>query len=75
MSFWCHVNVDFPKIRGTLVRVPRMRTRVYWDPLILGNYRVGFYDCIYTRGSIITYHRHGKACMELPGGQSRMSKL
>ena len=45
----------FSQNRGTSVRVPRMRTRVYWDPLILGNYRVGFYDCIYTRGSIIAY--------------------
>ena len=36
---------EFPKIRGTLLGVPIIRTIVfgglYWGPLILGNYHLG----------------------------------
>ena len=35
---------EFPKIRGALSRVPKIRTLVFWglswNPFILGNYRV-----------------------------------
>ena len=35
----------FPKIRGTILRVPKIRIVVfgglYWVPLILGNYHLG----------------------------------
>ena len=43
-----HVYIwGFPKIRGTLLRVPIIRTIVfwglYWGPLILGNYHIYIY--------------------------------
>ena len=38
-------GLGFPKIRGTFLGVPIIRTIVfwglYWGPLILGNYHVG----------------------------------
>ena len=38
----------FPKIRGTILGVPIIRTVIYlglyWGPPILGNYHVKFYD-------------------------------
>ena len=37
---------EFPKIRGTYLRVPSIRTIVYWDlywgKLILGNYNLNW---------------------------------
>ena len=43
---------EFPKIRGTILGVPIIRTIVfwglYWGPLILGNYHIvhwGFRSC------------------------------
>ena len=39
-------GLGFPNIRGTILRVPIIRTivylGVYWGPPILGNYHVGF---------------------------------
>ena len=38
--------MGFPKIRGTILGVPILRTIVlgglYWGPLVLGNYQVFF---------------------------------
>ena len=38
------MNMEFPKIRGTLSGIPIIRTIVfwglYWGPLILGNYHI-----------------------------------
>ena len=43
----------FPKIRGTFMGVPIIRTTVYWGlywgPLILGNYHIGGYRGTYSR--------------------------
>ena len=40
------LHVGFPKIRGSLLGVPTIRTIVfgglYWGPLILGSYHVGY---------------------------------
>ena len=39
------VNMGFPKIRGTILGFPIIRTRIYWGlywgPPILGNYHMG----------------------------------
>ena len=33
-------NLGFPKIRGTILRVPIIRILVYWGPPNLGNYHL-----------------------------------
>ena len=48
---YIHVSIwGFPKIRGTFLGVPIIRTLVfwgpYWGPLILGNYHIYIY--VYT---------------------------
>ena len=41
---------EFPKIRGTILGIPIIRTIVfwglYWGPLILGNYHIHKKECI-----------------------------
>ena len=44
-TFLCDEKRGFPKIRGTVLGVPIIRTIVfwglYWGPFILGNYQDG----------------------------------
>ena len=58
-----HESLGFPKLRGTFLGAPIIKTTVYWGlywgPLILGNYRL-----VVARGGYILAHEEHMASQD-----------